>query len=292
MNNDRTSVFWKAKWSRCQVGGWGPATPFYLQLISSSAWCSLFNVGPNKIWADWIWALLRWCFCILSQWDTAFITLENWNVNLWNPRGEKLDPCPPCVLYILHSAKFWAGVTNNAFKIFSKNILKAFFFVEINVEWKASEKKRREIYILSIFDVVFKAASILLGSFAQVLFWKNLAGKNFHARGLLVCLYTVCTCKGMYVCLCVAFLLQSDFGVSLTHTYHFSHFRAEIFTKWSRLLDDEGCRRWNPFFFVRLFEKVLLKLLIDMFLGYILCSVHLFFFFFLASAWLSRFIVV
>lgn len=32
--------------------------------------------------------------------------------------------------------------------------------------------------------------------------------------------------------------------------------------------------------FFSLFEKVLLKLLIDMFLGYILCSVHLFFFFF------------
>lgn len=35
--------------------------------------------------------------------------------------------------------------------------------------------------------------------------------------------------------------------------------------------------------FFSLFEKVLLKLLIDMFLGYILCNVHLFFFFF-ASA--------
>lgn len=95
----------------------------------------------------------------------------------------------------------------------------------------------------------------------------------------------------MYVCLCVAFLLQSDFGVSLTHTYLyfattaivffvvFFHISVQRFLQnypdcWMmRAADDE-------ILFFSLFEKVLLKLLIDMFLGYILCSVHLFFFFF------------
>lgn len=94
----------------------------------------------------------------------------------------------------------------------------------------------------------------------------------------------------MYVCLCVAFLLQSDFW-SLTHLlilcYYcycffccFFHISVQRFLQnypdcWMmRAADDE-------IFFFSLFEKVLLKLLIDMFLGYILCNVHLFFFFFL-----------
>lgn len=233
------------------------------------------------------------CFCILSQWDTAFIALENWNVNLWNTRREKLDPPSVCSLYIA-LCKVLGRCDKHCFQ---------------NIFWKHSQSvsllkkcwmKRREIYILSIFDVVFKAASILLGSFAQVLFWKNVTGKNFHADSLFVITPHVhveaCTYVSVLIFCCRA-ILESVWHILiftllllLLFFCFFFTFLCRDFYKIIQIAGWWGLPMMKSFFF-SLFEKVLLKLFnwYVPWLYIVQCSPVLIF---CASARLSRIIVV
>lgn len=109
--------------------------------------------------------------------------------------------------------------------LLSKYFLKAFskrFFVE-----KMLNEKKRNLHLVNIWCCL--QSSVNSSGFNCSASFLKERDREELPRGLLVCHYTACTCRGMYLCLCVDFLLQSDFGVSLTHTYFYFATTAVVF---------------------------------------------------------------
>lgn len=144
---------------------------------------------------------------------------------------------------------------------FLKTFSKRFFFVEKNVDEKREKRREEKSTSCQYLMLSSKQRQSFLVHSHRFYFertWQERTSTRVDSSFVFTPYVHVKACTYVSVLLfCCRAILESVWHtliytlllLLLFFLFFFPHFCAEIFTKWSRLLDDEGCRRWNPFFF-------------------------------------------